>query len=440
MKTRHFLRSGIVLILLLIFSIPALAGTVTPPSIGGIRLEFVIFGLTLVGVAIFHKHTMWVALCGLAAVLFLKVGFDSDFNFISHIVGTENQTGEWKTLLNLLGLLFGFAILAKMFEESRLPDILPKYLPDNWTGGLVLLFLIMVISSFLDNIAAAILGGTIARVVFKDKIHIGYIAAIIAASNAGGAWSVVGDTTTTLMWIDGVHPELLVKALLASLSAFAIFGVIGARQQHRFQAITKDAPENVKVDWVRILLVVMLLAFTILTNYLFEFPALGVWIAILISMIFRPVAWKEVPKAFQGTVFLLSLVTMAGMMPVNELPAASWQSSLSLGFVSAVFDNIPLTKLCLEQGGYDWGILAYAVGFGGSMIWFGSSAGVALTNLFPEAKSVVKYVRSGWHIALAYIAGFMILLAVTGWNPVSYKNSKTENNQSVTETNINYGK
>lgn len=440
MKNRHFLRSGIVLIMLLVFSIPALAGTGTPPSIGGIRLEFVIFALTLVGVAIFHKHTMWVALSGLAAVLFLKTGFDSGFNFITHIVGTENQTGEWKTLLNLLGLLFGFAILAKTFEESRLPDILPKYLPDNWTGGLVLLALIMVISSFLDNIAAAILGGTIARVVFKDKIHIGYIAAIIAASNAGGAWSVVGDTTTTLMWIDGVHPGLLVKAVLASLAAFVIFGVIGARQQHRFQAITKDAPENVKVDWVRILLVVMLLAFTILTNYLFDFPALGVWIAILFSMIFRPVAWKEVPNALQGTVFLLSLVTMAGMMPVNELPAASWQSSLSLGFVSAVFDNIPLTKLCLEQGGYDWGILAYAVGFGGSMIWFGSSAGVALTNLFPEGKSVVKYIRGGWHIALAYIAGFMILLAVTGWNPVSYKNSKTEKNQSITETNINYGK
>ena len=58
------------------------------------------------------------------------------------------------------------------------------------------------------------------------------------------------------------------------------------------------------------------------------------------------------------------------------------------GYVSAVFDNIPLTALALKQGGYDWGFLAYAVGFGGSMIWFGSSAGVALSNQYSEAKSV----------------------------------------------------
>ena len=74
--------------------------------------------------------------------------------------------------------------------------------------------------------------------------------------------------------------------------------------------------------------------------------------------------------------------------------------------MSAVFDNIPLTKLALEQGGYDWGVLAYAVGFGGSMIWFGSSAGVAITNLFPEARSVGAWLRGGWHVALAYVVGF----------------------------------
>ncbi len=61
-------------------------------------------------------------------------------------------------------------------------------------------------------------------------------------------------------------------------------------------------------------------------------------------------------------------------------------TALALGFLSAVFDNIPLTKLCLDQGHFDWGMLAYSVGFGGSMIWFGSSAGVAITNKFPEAQ------------------------------------------------------
>ena len=75
------------------------------------------------------------------------------------------------------------------------------------------------------------------------------------------------------------------------------------------------------------------------------------------------------------------------MMPVEKLPAASWQTAMGLGFISAVFDNIPLTALALKQGGYDWGMLAYTVGFGGSMIWFGSSAGVAMSNMYPEAKN-----------------------------------------------------
>jgi len=51
------------------------------------------------------------------------------------------------------------------------------------------------------------------------------------------------------------------------------------------------------------------------------------------------------------------------------------------------------------------------------MIWFGSSAGVAVTNVFPEARSVGQWLRHGWHVAPAYVVGFAILLAVLGWNP-----------------------
>ena len=124
------------------------------------------------------------------------------------------------------------------------------------------------------------------------------------------------------------------------------------------------------------------------------------------------------PRAFKGSVFLLSLILCASMMPVEKLPAASWQTALGLGFVSAVFDNIPLTALALKQGGYDWGFLAYAVGFGGSMIWFGSSRRRgARPTCIPEAKSVGRWLRHGWHVALAYVVGFFVLLVVLGWHP-----------------------
>jgi hypothetical protein len=51
------------------------------------------------------------------------------------------------------------------------------------------------------------------------------------------------------------------------------------------------------------------------------------------------------------------------------------------------------------------------------MIWFGSSAGVALSNMYPEAKSVGKWLKHGWFVAVAYVAGFFVLLAVLGWHP-----------------------
>ena len=51
------------------------------------------------------------------------------------------------------------------------------------------------------------------------------------------------------------------------------------------------------------------------------------------------------------------------------------------------------------------------------MIWFGSSAGVALSNMYPEAKSVGLWLRHGWHVALAYVVGFMCLLFLLGWHP-----------------------
>jgi hypothetical protein len=157
---------------------------------------------------------------------------------------------------------------------------------------------------------------------------------------------------------------------------------------------------------------------------LYDLPALGVWIAIFAGALFIKTPWKEIPASFKGTVFLLCLVACASLMPVNDLPTPSWTTAFILGFVSAVFDNIPLTKLCLEQGCYDWGMLAYAVGFGGSMIWFGSSAGVAICNRFPEARNVGLWLRKGWHISLAYVVGFFILFLVNGWEPADNRDVK----------------
>ncbi|MBK7629004.1 MAG: citrate transporter [Bacteroidales bacterium] len=418
--------------LILPFSLFAADGGV--PSIGPIRIEFIIFGLILLGVALFHKQTFWVAVIGLTVLLTFKLVFDPGFHLFEHLFGETPmmeqimdkglRQGEWGIILNLLGLLLGFAILSKIFEESGVPDVLPKFLPDDWKGPFILLVFVFILSSFLDNIAAALIGGTIALVVFKKKVHIGYIAAIVAASNAGGSGSVVGDTTTTMMWIDGVSAFNVLHAFVAAAAALLFFAWFASQQQDKYQRIQKDASVSAKIDWMKIFNVGLILTGAIISNILYDMPALGVWIAIVIGTFIRPVPWQEVPGAIKGTIFLLCLVMCASMMPVEELPDASWITAFALGFLSAVFDNIPLTKLCLDQGHYDWGMLAYSVGFGGSMIWFGSSAGVAITNKFPEGRNVIEWIKKGWHVSVAYVIGFFVLYLTMGWEPADNKEHK----------------
>src|SRR5882672_6037352 len=163
-------------------------------------------GPALLGVALFHRHTLRVALAGLAVITLYKLAF-TGFKTGGGIPGLLAHLHlEWVILTNLLCLLLGFALLSRHFEKTHLPAALPRFLPHDWKGCFVLLVIVFVLSSFLDNIAAALIGGAMAHTLFRARVHIGYLAAIVAASNAGGSGSVVGDTTTTMMWIDGVAP------------------------------------------------------------------------------------------------------------------------------------------------------------------------------------------------------------------------------------------
>ncbi|MEZ4334982.1 MAG: citrate transporter, partial [Myxococcota bacterium] len=248
---------------------PALAeGLERPPlpTVGGIPVDFFLFGLTLIGVALFHHHTLRVAVTGLSVITLYNLVFSS----FKHGVGLPGLLAhlghEWVVVANLFCLLTGFALLADHFERSELPRRLPNRLPDDWKGAFVLLVMVFVLSSFLDNIAAAMIGGALAQIVFDRKVHIGYVAAIVAASNAGGAGSVVGDTTTTMMWISGISPADVLHAYVAAAVALCVFGVPAAFLQQRHSPILKDAPADLHVDWARVGVVAAILAAAISVN------------------------------------------------------------------------------------------------------------------------------------------------------------------------------
>lgn len=391
-------------------------------------VDFALFAAMLAGIAFFHRHALAIALVGLSAITAKKVlwtGFAEGPGLLGLAAHVQH---EWVVLANLFLLLNGFSLLARHFEESRVPDWMPAALPDDWKGGFVLLVFIFILSAFLDNIAAALIGATVAHHVFKGRVRVGYLAAVVAASNAGGAGSVLGDTTTTMLWIGGVDPFVVLRAYVAAGAALVVFGVPAAIAQQRHAPVVKHASAGLRISFRRLAVVAVILAAAaganIVTNLFAPeipsaLPVIGLAVAaavLLTAFVARP-DWSILPQSARGALFLVALVAAASMMPVDALPRPSWVTTLGLGFVSAVFDNIPLTALALKQGGYDWGLLAYAVGFGGSMIWFGSSAGVAVAGLFPDAKSTGRWLTQGWPIALAYVVGFALMLATLGWTP-----------------------
>ena len=209
-----------------------------------------------------------------------------------------------------------------------------------------------------------------------------------------------------MMWLDGISPFDVLHAYVAAIAAFFVFAIPAARQQQQFSPIAERPSASVHLDVSRVIIVALILAGAIAANVYANTLAAGASAMLSVhrrhrhrasSCCSRPGAGRtggscrtrrRAPRS------CCRWCSRASMMPVDSLPARLGANRPSvLGFVSAVFDNIPLTKLALEQGGYDWGVLAYAVGFGGSMIWFGSSAGVAVSNLFPEAKSVGQWLR-----------------------------------------------
>ena len=255
-------------------------------------MEFVIFGLTLLGVALFHRQALTVALAGLILTILVRViGAPAGINAEAYEI-VIYLASEGVMLANLFLLLLGFAVLANQFEQSNLPEAIPSRLPDGWLGGVALLAFVFGLSIFLDNIAGAVIGGVMARHVYRKGVTIGFQTAIVAAANAGGAGSMIGDTTTTMMWISGISPLQLAPAFIGATAAFAFFAPLATFQQQRLSPISRRASSDVHIDWVRVLIVLTILtavvAVNVVGNSLFPglektAPALGVglWIAIL---------------------------------------------------------------------------------------------------------------------------------------------------------------
>ena len=145
----------------------------------GIPVEFVLFAVTLLGVAVLHSRALEVAATGLAAVIELT----SSRRGVS--TAWPGWRGSWRTSATsgrcsptCACCCWASHCCGGTSRRATCRGRLPDLLPDDWRGAFLLLVLVFVLSSFLDNIAAALIGGTVAKSVFRGRVHVGYIAAI----------------------------------------------------------------------------------------------------------------------------------------------------------------------------------------------------------------------------------------------------------------------
>lgn len=413
---------------------------------------FAMFVGMLVGLLLFHHHKLPVVAIGFAALSAL---------FISHYPhGVEHWMHHFAEhhrshlLINLGLLLPAFALVAYYFEHSGASFGLAKILKSD----IALLWVVFTLSIVLDNIAAALIGGTIVLAKYgKANVPFMLLVGVIGASNLGGAGSPVGDTTTVMMFISE-DPKIPVTdifmAFIATIPAQILLtllttrhGIIpqgaGAREvveetdvlhaaaQHNADGAGTGMAEaeglagsQHVIQWSQMW--PMLAIPGLIIGNIKDQPGLGVWAGLVLGLLFamRKFEWKVFKESLPNTGFLLLLVGTAEMLPLDDIkPMLNVLPrdviAILMGILSAWFDNIPLTAVCLALKDFDWGLLAYCVGYGGSAMWFGSSAGVAMGLLFPQIYDTKKWGKPFVIVTGTYLAGAACYMGVKHFLPIA---------------------
>lgn len=403
-------------------------------------LAFGLFVLMLGGLLLFHHHKIPVVVLGFIALAAIFIAQHDVVRFSQHFADPHRS----HLLLNLALMLPGFALVAHYFEHSGASHALARIIRSD----ALVLWTVFFLSTVLDNIAACMIGGTILLARYGQDAPFSMLIGIIGASNLGGAGSPVGDTTTVMLFVskDPVVPVTSIfAAFVATIPAMALLTMWAVRHNalpngHRTVADSlEDASHRLGEDdagrghedvvalaegettpGIRWGMVLTLLAIPgLIVGNIMEQPGLGLWAGIGLGLLLgrTTLNLRELWKALPNTFFLCTLVATAELLPLEE--AKPFLATLSrdgiailMGLLSAWFDNIPLTAVCLQLKEFDWGLLAYAVGYGGSAMWFGSSAGVALCLLFKQVSETRRWAIPFLVVTGTYFVGIASYVAV----------------------------
>jgi Na+/H+ antiporter NhaD/arsenite permease-like protein len=344
------------------------------------------------------------------------------------------------TIVELIDAHDGFELITSRISTTSKKNLV-------WIIGVITFFL----SAVLDNLTTAIVIISMLRVMIPEKKdRLLFAGLVIIAANAGGAWSPIGDVTTTMLWIGNqiTAGEIIFRTILPSMVCFIIPAIIISRQvkgmveprKHEHKKSETEAWHRNLVFWTGVgslLFVPVFKTITHLPPYMGVLFGLGVmWI--ITEMIHsgkdeiergeysvnHALRKIDTPSILFFLGILLAIAALQASGVLSELSVSLDKSignikitTIFIGLFSAVVDNVPLVAAAqgmysldtYPTGHFFWEFLAYCAGTGGSCLIIGSAAGVAAMGI--EKIEFFWYLKKiGWLALVGYLAGAGVFL------------------------------
>ncbi|MBD0278356.1 MAG: sodium:proton antiporter NhaD, partial [Flavisolibacter sp.] len=386
--------------------------------------------------------------------------------WILFILSTAEKEPVIETLLEHLGdlsqilfFLMGAMAIVELIDAHDGFEIITKRIKTKSKQKLIwiICFITFFLSAVLDNLTTTIVMMSLIRKVIADRQdRLIFTGAIVVSANAGGAWSPIGDVTTTMLWIGGqitafnitvslIIPSLVCLVVPLLVLHFVMKGTIQPPDvTYGTGGATPSKPVDRKIVFFSGIGVLLLVPVFKTVTHLPPFMGMlfGLGILWIITEIIHSEKDEEDRKKYTVAFvlrkidtasilfFLGILLAIAALQTAGQLQqAAAWMDTnlqdknviiLSIGLLSSIVDNVPLVAAAmgmysLEQyppDHYFWEFMAYCTGTGGSVLIIGSAAGVAAMGI--EKVEFFWYLkRIGWLALLGYFAGALAYMVQT---------------------------
>lgn len=307
-----------------------------------------------------------------------------------------------------------------------------------WLTGFIAFF----ISPVADNLTTALILSTVLITIEREKISFLVPSSIniVAAANAGGAWSPFGDITTLMVWTTGkgVFSDFLFL-FPAAIGGYAVTAYLLSRfvpqTKPTFDAATEKAPELMQGASGVIALGAFTIVASVLSHQLLHLPAMwGMMFGLALLNMYQYRLKKKYNSklnifesmskienntllfffgilAAVGGLYFIGWLALASVVYSPDMLGATW-SNIGVGFISAIIDNVPVMSAILKANpnmGIDqWMLVTLTAGIGGSLISFGSAAGVGVMGKLSGLYTFASHMRYAWTILVGYIVSVAI--------------------------------